>query len=473
MDSQPNISQEVSRPVKLSIVGTAGLAFCGVLIETSMNVTFPTLMRDFHQSLNAVQWVTTGYLLTVALTVVLAAFLQRRFKLRGILLAATGTFIIGDLICALAPQLLILLIGRLIQAISTGLAMPLLFFIIMQQVPQKFQGTYVGLGGMVIGLAPSLGPTYGGLITQFINWRVIFWIVLPIGIVFGLLGIANVQQLSQPRKIKFQWLQYLLIAVVFICLEWSLSSLGDQGVTAPAFYVNLLIAIIALITFYRLTSQRPHPLVNTNVFKNRTYLPSLLIYFMVQFIQIGMTFLLPNCAQLTLHQNSFVSGLMLLLGALISAILLPLTGRLLDQSGIRLPLIGGVIFTNLAVILMYVFSNHLSMWSLTIFYAIYMVGFGCLFNNVMTYGLQHLAPQMVGDGNALFSTLQQYAGSLGTAVVSAILALTASHHLHASTAWQTALGTKNAYLLFIIGVLIIDCLVITLWRQDRQNRQSN
>ena len=150
---------QVTKKTNLSIIGIAGLAFCGVLVETSMNVTFPTLMRDFHQSLNAVQWVTTGYLLTVALTVVLAAFLQRRFKLHGLIVASSLAFITGGLLCALAPQLWMLLLGRLIQGISTGLAMPLLFFVIMQQIPFAMQGTYAGLGGMVIGLAPSLGPT--------------------------------------------------------------------------------------------------------------------------------------------------------------------------------------------------------------------------------------------------------------------------------------------------------------------------
>lgn len=465
-------AHQVNRKTKLSIIGIAGLAFCGVLVETSMNVTFPTLMRDFHQSLNAVQWVTTGYLLTVALTVVLAAFLQRRFKLRQLVIFSTLCFVIGGLLCAMAPQLWLLLLGRLIQGVSTGIAMPLLFFVIMQQIPFELQGTYAGLGGMVIGLAPSLGPTYGGLVTQFINWRVIFWIVLPIGIIFGLIGMANIQQLSKPIKIRFQLLQYILVAVGFICLEMGLDSVATKGFSSPAFYGNVIVAVIALVLFGRLTSHKEHPLVNTNVFKDHIYLPCLLLYFMVQFIQIGMTFLLPNCAQLTLHQNSFVSGMMLLLGALISAVLLPLTGRMLDQSGIKRPLIFGALFTNLAVVLMYAFSSQLSMWSLTIFYAVYMVGFGFLFNNVMTYGLQHLQPQLIGDGNALFSTLQQYAGSIGTAFVSTILALSAAKLPHQSTVVQTALGTKNAYVLFIIGALIMDILICMIWKQIGKEKHS-
>ncbi|MGJ3769147.1 MFS transporter [Limosilactobacillus mucosae] len=248
---------QVTKKTNLSIIGIAGLAFCGVLVETSMNVTFPTLMRDFHQSLNAVQWVTTGYLLTVALTVVLAAFLQRRFKLRGLIVASSLAFITGGLLCALAPQLWMLLLGRLIQGISTGLAMPLLFFVIMQQIPFAMQGTYAGLGGMVIGLAPSLGPTYGGLVNQFINWRVIFWIVLPIGIIFGLIGIANIQQIDQPTTIHFQFLQYLLVAIGFICLEIGLNSVGTSGFGSPAFYGNVIVALLDYVRLPDLASQTP------------------------------------------------------------------------------------------------------------------------------------------------------------------------------------------------------------------------
>ena len=147
-------------------------------------------------------------------------------------------------------------------------------------------------------------------------------------------------------------------------------------------------------------------------------------------------------------------------------------GRLLDQSGIKKPLIFGALFTNLAVVLMYAFSSHLSMWSLTIFYAVYMVGFGFLFNNVMTYGLQHLKPQLVGDGNALFSTLQQYAGSIGTACVSTILAITAAQMPHQSTVVQTAMGTKYSYILFIIGALIMDVLIVDIWKQIGKEKHS-
>lgn len=125
-----NVSK-VSSKTKYSIIGTAGLAFCGVLVETSMNVTFPTLMTQFHESLNNVQWVTTIYLLVVAITMTTTAFAQRRFSLRPLLTLAGLLFVLGILTSGLARSLPILLVGRVIQGVSTGLTMPLMFAIIM------------------------------------------------------------------------------------------------------------------------------------------------------------------------------------------------------------------------------------------------------------------------------------------------------------------------------------------------------
>ncbi|KRM60844.1 hypothetical protein FC26_GL000327 [Paucilactobacillus vaccinostercus DSM 20634] len=125
-----NVSK-VSSKTKYSIIGTAGLAFCGVLVETSMNVTFPTLMTQFHESLNNVQWVTTIYLLVVAITMTTTAFAQRRFSLRSLLTLAGLLFVLGILTSELARSLPILLVGRVIQGVSTGLTMPLMFAIIM------------------------------------------------------------------------------------------------------------------------------------------------------------------------------------------------------------------------------------------------------------------------------------------------------------------------------------------------------
>mgnify|MGYP002479641682 CR=1 FL=1 len=189
-------STPVTKQTKLAVFGAASLAFCGILVETSMNVTFPTLMTQFHQSLATVQWVTTAYLLAVAATMVIAAYTQQRFHWRTLINVGGGGFLLGGLLCAFAPNLLVLLLGRIIQAVGTGFALPLVFAQIMTQIPFNAQGRFTGTAGMLIALAPSLGPTYGGIVTQLLPLPPIFSTTLPCSLV---VRIVNLPQLSWPQ----------------------------------------------------------------------------------------------------------------------------------------------------------------------------------------------------------------------------------------------------------------------------------
>lgn len=183
-----NTAQKMSTRDILSIAAAAIMAFIGVLIETSMNVTFPTLIRQFNVDLSMVQWLTTGYLLVVSLIIVCSSYIKGRFKERNIFMTGVIFSIIGDLACALAPGFSVLLLGRLIQAIGTGIVLPLLFNIILERAPMEKRGVFMGLGGLIVSMAPALGPTFGGVVVNFVSWRYIFWIVLPLMIIGFVLG---------------------------------------------------------------------------------------------------------------------------------------------------------------------------------------------------------------------------------------------------------------------------------------------
>lgn len=165
--------------IYLAIISLALLTFIGILNETSMNVTYPELSREFGVSLDMVQWITTGYLLMVTITMGTTAYLLRQFAARKLQLVAVSAFIIGDLMCALTGNFAVLLVGRLIQAVATGLSTPILFHIIFTEIPRERLGAMTGFAGMVISFAPALGPTYGGWISAVSSWRMIFWLLLP------------------------------------------------------------------------------------------------------------------------------------------------------------------------------------------------------------------------------------------------------------------------------------------------------
>lgn len=464
---------------KVAIFGTASLAFCGILVETSMNVTFPTLMHQFHTTLATVQWVTTAYLLAVAATMVITAFIQQRFRWRTIINVGGAGFVLGGLLCTVAPQLWLLLFGRIIQAIGTGLALPLVFAQIMTQVPFTAQGRFTGTAGMLIALAPSLGPTYGGLVTQLLSWRLIFGITLPFGLIAWLITAKTIRQTQAPRSRPFPLCQFGLVVATLILLIFSVNNLSTHGLSLVFVWLPLLLAVLAVLTFTRSATRTTHPLINLSVFQQGNFTRALPIYFFIQFIQIGLTFLLPNFAQLALGKNALVSGLMLLAGSLCSAILSPLAGKLMDRRGIRRPFQIGSGFLLLATLSLAGLAQHLSVGLIIGLFVGFQIGFSCLFNNALTYGLQQLPPQLMDDGNALFNTLQQYSGSLGTAIMAVLITLGTRMAPSASSTMQTTLGTQIALWFSLIIIMIVAALALTtkpianMADDQHQSRSSN
>lgn len=380
-------------------------------------------------------------------------------QLKTIIALGGCAFAFGDVLCALAPSLALLLTGRVIQAVGTGLTMPLVFTLIMQQVPLAQQGSFNGTAGMLIALAPSLGPTYGGLVTQLLIWRLIFWFVLPVGIISGLVAILNVEQVQKTVKQTFPFWQFLLVVAALVLIALGFNSAGSAGFLAPQFYLPILIAVVFLILFTRLALNAQVSLINVRIFRNGAFLKALCVYFVIQFVQIGINFLLPNFAQLALGTDAMTAGLMLLAGSLISAVLSPLAGRWMDNVGVKKPLRLGSCLLIFALVLFAFSVQHLTVAKIVVFYILYMAGFSLMFNNALTYGLQRLPERQMGDGNGTFNTLQQYAGSLGTAVMAAMLAFGAQLNPQAKAGIQTIAGSQLAFWV-ALGLIILVTIVV-------------
>lgn len=152
------------------IIATGVMSFCGVVSETAMNVTFPTLMKEFGIGTSTVQWITTGYLLVLSLVITLSSYLKRNFSSRFLFLFSIISFILGTLICYFAPLFLFLMAGRVLQGIGTGVALPLMFNIILTEAPQNKLGLFMGIGTIITAMAPAVGPVLGGFLVDQYGW---------------------------------------------------------------------------------------------------------------------------------------------------------------------------------------------------------------------------------------------------------------------------------------------------------------
>lgn len=453
-----------------AVTATGILSFAGIVVETAMNVAFPTLMRDFHVSTSAVQWLTTGYLLVLALVIPTSSFLKRSFKTKSLFVISNLFFILGTVAAMFAPSFAIILLGRLIQGIGTGIALPLMFNIIVEQVPISKTGTVMGFANLIIAIAPAVGPIMGGFIVKTFGWRVIFLVLLPLLVISLILGMTSITQKSAIEHLKFDFISWIILTIAFSSLVFATNQASISGWLDWRVIVLLLVSVLAILGFYKYSKKPHHPLIRTNVLLNWRFDLSTIALMISQFSILGTSFLLPNFAQLSLHQNAFVAGLLLLPGTTLGIFLSLLGGKLYDVLGARKPIMLGFSLYAIATLLFSIFMPKMTIWMIIIFFAIAIMGQAFSSGNTMTSGLHQVEDQFSTDANAVLNTVQQLAGALGTSIVATIVAE------HQSTVHQIAFGTmtgvRTAFcLLFILQLIALLFTFLVTQKAAKKNKR--
>ena len=266
-------TQASPRRVIGAVVATSILSFCGVIVETAMNITFPALMSHFGIGTFSVQWMTTLYLLVVASITPLSAALKRRFRSRTLFLCANLLFLTGLVIDALAPVFPLLLLGRAIQGLGTSIALPLMFNIILQEVPTKRIGTMMGVGTLITAIAPAVGPTFGGLIATTIGWRFVFIILIPVllvSLVTGLACIPSVPVAADDDQAGLGPLDVFLMVLGFAGLIFGISN-ASAGWLSWRFGGALALGLIALAVFTLRARHQAQPIIDVCLFTDSRF----------------------------------------------------------------------------------------------------------------------------------------------------------------------------------------------------------
>lgn len=444
--------QTVSPQIIWAIVGTGILAFTGILTETSMNVTFPDLMKQFNISLSVVQWLTTAYLLMVSLVMTTSAFLKAKFNPRQIFIIAIVAFLIGDIVAIMSHSFALLLVGRVIQGIGTGVITPLVFNIILENVPMAHIGKYMGFGTMILSLAPAFGPIFGGVVAYYLGWREIFLLVLPVAFVSLVISIKTVPtEHIKNYAFRFDYVSFAMLAIAFTSFLWALSQL-EHGHVSGMLFGLLLVAALAFAGFLYRAKHATRQFLNLGIFKVPALRFAMLGYVAYMFTNLMVNFAVPTFIQLSLGATTMIAGFALMPGSLAGALLNPIYGRAYDVYGPKMPLLAG----NAAfVVIMMVWSMMTmngTVISMTIFYLLMTLGRNLAFGTSMTAGLAQLSLPERADGNAIFNTAQQFAGAIGTTVASLLMKVNPDSA--ASVATQTARGAQHVFwFMLALGVL--------------------
>ncbi|WP_458107920.1 DHA2 family efflux MFS transporter permease subunit [Arthrobacter sp. R3-55] len=422
---QAPVSGKMSRESVTVIVTLLVATFVVILNETIMNVALQRLMTDLQVSASTVQWLATGFMLTMAVVIPTTGFILQRMSTRGAFMLAMGLFSGGTLLAALAPGFLVLLLARIVQAGGTAIMLPLLMTTILTLVPMSKRGAVMGNVSIAISVAPAMGPTVSGIILDHFSWRFMFVFVLPVALAAFAIGAKYLTNVGEREKTTLDVPSVILTVPAFGGLVYGLSQIGgaEAGVV-PVIALVVGVLCLALFVFRQLGLQKSDaPLLDLRAFKFRMFTVSTLLMVVAMMALFGGVILLPLYLQNTLNLQPLETGLALLPGGLAMGLLGPVIGRIFDKVGpLPLTVTGSV----LMVLTLWQFSRLDEASSLGWVIALHVtlsLGLALLFTPAFTTGLNPLPPHLYSHGSAIISTAQQVAGAAGTALLVSIYAV--------------------------------------------------
>jgi len=428
-------------------------AFVVILNETVMGVALPRIMDGLGVPPTSAQWLTTAFMLTMAVVIPISGFLLQRFNTRPVFIAAMSFFSLGTLLCAISPSFGALVLGRVVQATGTAIMMPLLMTTIMTLVPAHLRGRTMGNISIVMSVAPALGPTISGLVLSVLDWRWLFWLVLPIALFSLGLGAARIRNVTATRPGSIDVLSVLLSASAFGGLIYGLSAMGSaaHGVQTVQPWIPLTAGAIALVAFVlrQLALQRSDSaLLDLRTLLAPMFAIGVALMFVLMASLFGTIILLPIYTQEVLGLDPLATGLLLLPGGLLMGLMGPLVGRIYDRRGPRVLVVPGAVLTSAALWSMTLLGVSTPALLVLGIHVVLSMGLGLMFTPLFTTSLGAVRPELYAHGSALVGTVQQLAGAAGTALFVVVMVTRAAGLTDGGLAPEAALagGIRTAFL---------------------------
>ena len=411
-------------------------AFIGLFGETALNMALTNVMEQYSITAPTAQWLTTGYLLTLAILVPISALLMKWFSTRQLVIGGLVISMAGAVLAAASPNFAILELGRIVQAMGTGIIMPVMVSVLLVIFPIHKRGVVMGIMGLVITLGPAIGPTLSGVIISTLGWNYIFWISAAFYVILTLAAVAKIVNVGEITKPKIDVLSIVLSTVGFGGLIYGLASMAGAPFSTPIVWAPLLVGIIALVLFGIRQNTMDKPMVNLDVFKYPMFSLGTAMMFLSILIILSTSILLPMYLKGSLLFSAAVAGLLLLPGNAVNVIMSPIVGTLFDKIGPKkLAVTGSIIVLIGNFIFAATISATTPAWLIIVPFMILFFGITMVTIPAQTNGLNALPRELYGDGSAAMNTLNQVAGAAGTAIAITLL-----------TAGQTsfAAGTPDA-----------------------------
>lgn len=413
------MSLGVSRKDLVMVAVMLSGALLAVLNLTLLSPALPTIMADLGIERTTAQWLTSGYSLVEACVIPLSAYLMGRFPMRKLFIAGMCIFGAGSLLAAFAPAFPFLLAGRMLQATCTGMVMPMVSTVILLVFPREKRGTAMGMIGLIIGFAPAIGPSLSGLLVDHLGWRALFGVVAALTVVVIALAFAFLKNFGEFRRTSFDVLSVALSTCGLLCLLYGLSTVSSASNLALS-AVLIVVGAVVVALYARRQTRLDEPMLHIDILKTRRYATAVVTIMLLQAALMGLEVLMPLYIQDVRGYSATVSGVAMLPGALIGAVAGVFAGRLFDRYGVRKVAIPGacVMIAGAFVLTCLGMESHIVM--VTAAYTTMALGLQFITTPLNTWGVNSLDNAMVQHAQPLSNTLNQVAGSFGTALLVSI-----------------------------------------------------
>ena len=409
--------------LRIAVVVIVG-AIMSILDTTIVNIALRTLGRDLNAPLEHVQWVSTGYLLALALVIPLTGWTSERFGARRVWLTSIVLFTLGSALCGIAWSLGSLIFFRVLQGIGGGMIMPVGMIVLAQAAGPKRMGSVMSVIGVPMLLAPVLGPALGGLIVDNLSWRWIFFVNLPIGIAGVMLGLRLLPRggFSKERSGRLDALGLALLSPGLALVTFGLAEVAQKGTIAVTSAWLPLVAGLALTAAFCVHSLRAErPLIDLNLFREGSFSAAAATTFLIGAALFGALLVLPLFFQVAKGYTPLHAGLLLAPQGLGVALAMPVAGPLTDRvGGGKVALVGILIFSAATIPFALLDTTTSPIW-LEVVLFIRGIGVGCTFMPSMAAAYATLDTAAVPRATSALNVIQRVGGSLGTAILAVVL----------------------------------------------------
>ena len=434
----------------VSIAILTFITFVGNFTQLQLSAALPTIVSDFGISVTTGQWLTSIFQLVMGVMVPLTAYLTRRFSTRQIVIASMAVFTLGSVFAWLGSSFVLVLIGRLLEAVGTGVMWPVLQITVFSIYPLSRRGMAMGTVGMAMSVAPAIGPTLGGVQTDLNGWRSIFLTLTVIGVISLLLAIFGLRNFGiRDASAKADFFSVGLSVFGFGGLMFGFTNIESYPFTHPMVWLAMLIGVVGIVWFVlrqihgaRRQSADPSkqpPLLNLSVLKNKSFtvgtVTAALSFFAFSSIMVIMPLYIQDCR----GYSATISGLVMLPGAFGQCIAQFFGGKALDRFGARPVALIGSITLLFGTIMMSLISMTSWIWWVSIWQFVRQIGMGFVLMPITTWSLNCLEPEEVSAGSAVTNTVRQIAGAIGAPVLVILM------ETFTALRWAAIGGSKGMY----------------------------